>query len=151
MTALRARTRTELAWGVTDPAISSGTNLALSILAGRLVGTAGLGVVFLGFSMYLLALSFMRGLVTQPFVVATSALEKREQDAATRACMTLVIVMAAAAAVLMAIAGLVVGDPLGRSLLIFAPWAGAELVQDQWRYVLFRDQRGSAAAFNDGV
>ena len=151
MTELRRRARTELGWGVADQAVSSGTNLGLSILAGRLLGTAGLGVIFLGFSMYLLALSFMRGLVTQPFVVASSALNKQEQDAATRACMTLVIVIATAVALLMVIAGLVIGDPLGRSLLIFAPWAGVALVQDQWRSVLFRDQRGSAAGLNDGV
>jgi len=49
------------------------------------------------------------------------------------------------------ILGLVIGDPLGRSLLIFAPWTGIAMVQDHWRSVLFRDQRGRAAAINDGV
>ncbi len=151
MTALRARARTELVWGVVDQGVSSATNLGLSILAGRLLGSAGLGVIFLGFSMYLLALNFVRGLITEPFVVATSALERPEQDAATRACMTLVLVVATVLAGLMLAAGLVIGDPLGRSLLIFAPWAGAALVQDQWRSVLFRDQRGSAAGINDGI
>src|SRR5439155_11663833 len=31
------------------------------------------------------------------------------------------------------------------------PWVGVALVQDQWRSVLFRDQRGAAACFNDAV
>jgi len=84
------RARTELVWGVIDQGFSSGTNLALSILAGQVLGPGGLGVIFLGFSMYLLALSFLRALITEPFVVATSASDKAERDAATRACIILV-------------------------------------------------------------
>jgi len=146
-----ARARTELVWGVLDQGFSSGTNLALSILAGQVLGPTGLGVIFLGFSMYLLALSFLRALITEPMVVATAARNREERDASTRACMILVIIVAAAITALMVAVGLVAPDPLGRSLLVFAPWAGVALVQDQWRSVLFRDQRGAAACFNDGV
>jgi O-antigen/teichoic acid export membrane protein len=138
-------------WGVADQAASSATNFGLSVLAGRLLGSAGLGVVFLGFSMYLLALSAVRGLIMEPFVVATSAMSQKEQEAATRACTILVAVVGAATSALMVIIGLAIGDPLGRSLLIFAPWTGIAMVQDHWRSVLFRDQRGRAAAFNDIV
>ena len=151
MAALRARARGELLWGVADQGASSFTNFGLSVVAGRLLGTAGLGVVFLGFSMYLLALSAVRGLIMEPFVVATSAMNQKEQEAATRACTILVAVVGAGIATLMVVLGLVVGDPLGRSLLIFAPWTGVAIVQDFWRSVLFRDQRGRAAAVNDGA
>src|SRR5690349_4033081 len=106
MTRVGERARAAIAWGIVDQGLSSATNLLMSLLAGRLLGAAGLGVVFLGFSAYLVALSFVRGLIT---------------------------------------------DPLGRSLVIFAPWVAGTLVQDQWRSVLFRDRRGGAAAFNDGV
>jgi O-antigen/teichoic acid export membrane protein len=151
MAALRARARGELLWGVADQAASSATNFGLSVLAGRLLGSAGLGVVFLGFSMYLLALNAVRGLVMEPFVVATSAMNEMEQQAATRACTILVVVVGAATSVLMVLAGLAIGDPLGRSLLIFAPWTGIAMVQDHWRSVLFRDQRARDAAVNDIV
>jgi O-antigen/teichoic acid export membrane protein len=151
VTVANARPRTELVWGVVDQGFSSGTNLALSILAGQLLGPSGLGVIFLGFSMYLLALSFLRALITEPFMVATSARGQAEREAATRACMILVLVVAGATSLLMAVVGLVLTDPLGRSLLIFSPWVGFALVQDQWRSVLFRDQRGAAAGINDGV
>jgi O-antigen/teichoic acid export membrane protein len=147
----KARARGELGWGVADQAASSATNFGLSVLAGRLLGSEGLGVVFLGFAMYLLALSAVRGLIMEPFVVATSAMNKAEQEAATRACTILVGVVGAATSVLMVIIGLAVGDPLGRSLLIFAPWTGIAMLQDHWRSVLFRDQRGRAAALNDIV
>jgi O-antigen/teichoic acid export membrane protein len=151
MMPVRERARAAIAWGIVDQGLSSATNLGMSILAGRLLGAAGLGVVFLGFSAYLVALSFVRGLITDPFVVATAALDDAEREAATRACMTLVLGSGIVITALMVGIGLVVGDPLGRSLIIFAPWIAGTLVQDQWRSVLFRDRRGAAAAFNDGV
>ena len=151
MAALKARAQGELLWGVADQAASSFTNFGLSVLAGRLLGSEGLGIVFLGFSMYLLALSAVRGLIMEPFVVATSAMNQKEQQAATRACTILVAGVGAAISVLMVILSFVVGDPLGRSLLIFAPWTGIAILQDHWRSVLFRDQRGRAAAINDSV
>jgi O-antigen/teichoic acid export membrane protein len=138
-------------WGVADQGASSFTNFGLSVLAGRLLGSDGLGVVFLGFSMHLLALSAVRGLVMEPFVVATSAMNEREQQAATRACTILVAGVGAAISALMVVLGLAIGDPLGRSLLIFAPWTGVAMVQDHWRSVLFRDQRGRGATINDSV
>src|SRR3954471_12956101 len=90
MARLKTRARGELLWGIVDQGASSLTNFGLSVLAGRLLGSEGLGVVFLGFSMYLLALSAVRGLIMEPFVVATSALNQKEQEAATRACTILV-------------------------------------------------------------
>jgi hypothetical protein len=51
----QSRPRNEIAWGVVDQGLSSATNLGISILAGRLLGPAGLGVIFLGFSTYLFA------------------------------------------------------------------------------------------------
>ena len=44
------RPRTQIAWGGVDQGLSSATNLGLSVLAGRFLGEAGLGVAFLGFS-----------------------------------------------------------------------------------------------------
>src|SRR5260221_14679753 len=96
MAALRARARGELLWGVADQAASSATNFGLSVLAGRLLGSAGLGVVFLGFSMYLLALNAVRGLVMEPFVVAMAAMNEADQQAATPAGTILVAGVGAA-------------------------------------------------------
>ncbi|MDQ1511753.1 MAG: hypothetical protein QOG50_3597 [Actinomycetota bacterium] len=147
----RVRPRTQIAWGGVDQGLSSATNLGLSVLAGRILGEAGLGVAFLGFSACLLSLSVVRGFVTAPFVVATSVLDPSERDDATRHCITLVVSAAIGVAVLMVLIGLIVPDPLGQSLVVFAPWAMALVIQDLWRSTLFRDQRGKGAALNDGV
>jgi O-antigen/teichoic acid export membrane protein len=145
------RPRSQIAWGGIDQAFSSGTNLGLSVLAGRFLGEAGLGVAFLGFAASMLTLSIVRGFVTAPFVVATAVLEPEERKDATRHCMTLVVSAALVVAVLMFGIGLVAPDPLGQSLVVFAPWAMALIVQDLWRSTLFRDDRGKGAALNDGV
>src|SRR5204863_9490686 len=89
--------------------------------------------------------------VPAPFVVVTSALEPAGREDATRHCITLVVSAAIGVGVLMALIGMVVPDPLGQSLVVFAPWSTALIVQDLWRSTLFRDQRGKDAALNDGV
>src|SRR3954468_7295031 len=85
------RPRTQIAWGGIDQGLSSATNLGLSILAGRFLGEAGLGVAFLGFAACFLSLSVVRGFVTAPFVVVTATLDPAERDDATRHCITLVV------------------------------------------------------------
>ncbi len=146
-----ARPRTQIAWGGVDQGLSSATNLGLSILAGRFLGASGLGIAFLGFVACLLTLSLVRGFVTAPFVVATAVLGQDERDDATRHCITLVAAAAFGASALMALLGLVVPDPLGESLVVFAPCVIVVVMQDLWRSTLFREQRGSAAALNDGI
>src|SRR6187200_1175798 len=96
------RPRIQIAWGGVDQGLSSATNLGLSVLAGRLLGEAGLGVTFLGFSACFLSLSIVRGFVTAPFVVVTSALDPAEREDATRHCITLVVSAAIGVGVLMA-------------------------------------------------
>jgi O-antigen/teichoic acid export membrane protein len=141
--------RADFAWGTLDQVLSSGTNLVLSVAAGRVLGPSGLGVVFIGFSAYLVALGFERALVLNPLVVSDPGGEPASV-ATSRAC-TLVIVGAAIAALGLAVIGWAVPGDIGDGLLIMAPWIVPALVQDLWRSVLFRDRRGSAAAVNDGI
>ena len=145
------KTGAQLVWGVADQGLSSATNFGLSFLAGRLLGPSGLGVIFLGFSAYLIAFSFVRALVIEPFVVSTAALDRSEREAATRVCLTLVLGVAAILTLSMALIGVALGGALGRSLILFSPWVALALVQELWRASLFRDQRGRGAAINDGV
>jgi O-antigen/teichoic acid export membrane protein len=141
----------QVSWGLISQACSSATNFVLTVVAGRLIGPRGLGVVYIGFAVYLLALSLQRALVTDPLVVATASLERAERDAVTRTAMTSVLVFAGLVSALLLVVGAVIGGDAGRGLVLFAPWTGIALVQDLWRAALFRDQRGRAAAVNDGT
>lgn len=141
-----------ISWGFLDQAISSATNLGLSILAGRLLGPTGLGKVFLGFSVYLIVVNLVRRLLSEPLVSVTSALDP-EQRAETAAsgltiCLTLGLLCTAG---LLVMSATVLRGFADRGLLLVAPWLLPTVIQDYWRSVLFREKRASAAAANDGV
>jgi O-antigen/teichoic acid export membrane protein len=138
-------------WGFIDQGVSSATNLGLSLLAGRALGPNGLGLVFLGFSAYLVALGFQRALLTEPLVAVSSAFSAEARHRAARYCLTVAIGTSLVATVVLAVAGAVISGRVGRDLLVFAPWLLPLLLQDYWRTILFRDGRGAAAAANDGI
>jgi O-antigen/teichoic acid export membrane protein len=150
---LRARGRAgiQVSWGLVDQGFSSATNFGLTVIAGRLVGPKGLGEVYIGFSLYLLVLSFQRALVTDPLIVSSAALSARRRDAAGRAALTLVLTGGLVATALMLLLARIVPGPVGRGLVLFAPWMVLGLAQDFWRALLFRNGRGAAAALNDGI
>jgi O-antigen/teichoic acid export membrane protein len=140
-----------IAWGLVDQSFSSATNLGLSLLAGRLLGPAGLGRVFLGFSVYLLIVNLQRRLVTEPLLSATSALELEERFRTTSPGLTICLGLGSLSTAVVLMLGVTIHGFAGRSLLLVVPWIIPTLVQDYWRNVLFRDRRASAAAVNDGV
>ena len=153
MRSLKARGRAgiQVSWGLVDQGFSSATNFGLTVIAGRLVGPKGLGVVYIGFSLYLFVLSFQRALITDPLVVSSAPLNATRREAAGRAALTLVLVAGVVATALMLVLARVVPGPVGRGLALFAPWMVLGLAQDFWRALLFRNGRGAAAALNDGI
>jgi O-antigen/teichoic acid export membrane protein len=143
--------RQAVTWGFASQAACSATNFGLSLLAGRALGPAGLGAVFVGFAYYQAVLGFQRSLVAEPLVSLTSALEPDQREQATRAALTMLSLWACAATFVLGLAGLLLPDPAGDGLLLFLPWLVPALVQDFWRVVLFREHRGAASALNDTV
>ncbi len=140
-----------VSWGLIDQVLSSATNFGLALLAGRSLGPGGLGAISVGFSVYLLVLGFQRGLVSEPIVVASANMPTRARTEAAGSALAIVLIGAPLAALATAGMGLAIGGEIGRALALFAVWLVPALVQDFWRAILFRDQRGEAAAANDGV
>ena len=143
--------RRQGSWGLIDQSFSSATNFGLAILAGRLVGASGLGVVYLGFSLCFIALNLQRALISEPLVVRSARAREEGSDVDTRHAIGVVTMEAVALTAVMLALGLVLPRPFGTALLLFSPWLAATLFQDLWRSILFRDRRGSAAAMNDGL
>jgi O-antigen/teichoic acid export membrane protein len=140
-----------LSWGLIDQSFSSATNLGLAVIAGRVAGPGGLGVVYLGFSAYLVCLTMQRALVTDPLIVGSASHTSQERTAAASKALTLVIIGALLSTALLLLCGLLLPASVGDGLLLFVPWLLGSLVQDCWRALLFRDRRGAAAALNDGI
>lgn len=133
-------------WAFVTQVISSATSLGLSLLAGRALGAHGLGIVFAGFTMYLILLALHRALVITPLISSSSMLVEMERLLATRTAMTVTLTFGGLAAGLLALLGTAAGGPIGDSLLIFAPWLVPAFVQELLRSSLFRDGRSRQAA-----
>ena len=136
-------------WGFVDQGFSSATNLALTLLAGRALGPAGLGIVVVGLSAYLVALGLQRALLTTPLVSASAALPFDERSLAVRRGLTIVLTGASGAALVVVLLGLIVPGDVGLGFLVVGAWLLPALVQDFWRVVLFQEERPGAAAAND--
>ena len=136
-------------WGFVDQAFSSATNFGLTLLAGRALGPSGLGVVVIGLSGYLVALGLQRALLTTPLVASSAALNSDDRSLAIRRGLSMELLGALGATLILFLLGLLVPGYAGRGFLIIAPWLLPALVQDFWRTVLFQERRARAAAVND--
>jgi O-antigen/teichoic acid export membrane protein len=138
-----------LSWGLVDQVASSTTNLGLTVLAGRTLGPHGLGIVAIGFSIYVAALGLQRALFSDALVISSATKGQNEARSRSQAAVAMVLAYGCTLAIVVATLGVVLPGAAGRALLLFAPWLAPALVQDLWRSILFRDGRGGAAAAND--
>ena len=141
----------KFAWGLLDQLAWSATNFGLSLFGGRFLGVSGLGVITIGFSAYLIVLGFHRSLLSEPLIIVTAEHTEEARRQATKASISATVGLGLVSAGILAVLGLWIGGPIGRGLLLFAPWLLPALLQDLWRMIFFRDERGRAATANDAV
>lgn len=138
-------------WGFVAQGMSSAVAFGLSVLAGRLLGPAGLGVVFIGFASYQFALGLQRGVITQPLITQAAPLAAGIRRGLVQSGATVVVVTGVLMASAMALAGLVAGGDVQRALWLFAPWMPAALLQEFWKAILFQEGRAAAGALSEAV
>jgi O-antigen/teichoic acid export membrane protein len=126
-------------------------NFGLAVIAGRLLGPRGLGVVFIGFVAYQLASGLQRGIITQPLIAHAAPLGAAERRRLIQSALTVVVLSAGALSVLLGLAGFLASGDFGRGLLLFAPWLVPALLQEFWKAVLFQEGKERAAAFCDAT
>jgi O-antigen/teichoic acid export membrane protein len=139
------------AWGFIAQVFSSATNFSLTLIAGRLLGPAGLGVVVVGFGAYAFVAGLQRAMVMQPIVADAAPRRGAERRRLAESGLTVVAYSGMVATFLVAGVGLGVGGQVGRGLLVFAPWLIAALLQEYWKTILFQEGRGAAGAASDCV
>ncbi|MEA2551439.1 MAG: hypothetical protein QOE25_1208 [Actinomycetota bacterium] len=145
------KTGRKVGWGFADQVFSSATNFGLTIIAGRWLGPSALGVVSLGFAAYVLSVIFQRALITEPHTVVTANLPLEERKRLSRRAVTMSLTAGIVVGGALVVIGLIIGGPVGRGFVIFGPWMPFVLVQDLWRYVLFRDDQNAKAVGNDAT
>jgi O-antigen/teichoic acid export membrane protein len=154
--AAQQSTRGVFAWGFIAQVFSSAANFALTVIAGRLLGPAGLGVVVVGFGAYQLVAGLQRALVMHPIVADAAPLRRTERRWLAESGLTVVACSGIVATFLFAVVGFGlarhgVADHVGRGLLLFAPWLVAALLQEFWKTILFQEGRGAAGTVSDCV
>jgi O-antigen/teichoic acid export membrane protein len=139
------------AWGFFAQVFSSATNFGLTVIAGRLLGPSGLGVVVIGFGAYQLVAGLQRALVMHPIVADAAPLRRAERRWLAESGLTVVACSGILATLLVAGVGLGLSGQVGRGLLVFAPWLVAALLQEFWKMILFQEGHGAAGAVSDFV
>jgi O-antigen/teichoic acid export membrane protein len=135
-------------WNVADQAVSSLSNLAVSVLVARSVDSTAFGGFTIAFTIFSLLTGFSRAVVTFPLGVRFADASRAKFDYAAASavgCSFLLSVIAGACC-------LVVGDLLGGSpgaaLTALGVVFPGLIVQEAWRNVFIASGRASAAALN---
>ncbi|RAY11387.1 hypothetical protein DPM19_30655 [Actinomadura craniellae] len=136
------------AGALADQALSSVTNVALTIVVAREVGPAGLGGFAVAYAAYLILVGLCRAVTCEPLLVRYDTGSWRAGAAAATG--TALVAGTAGGFGLLAVAA-VLGGPAGAALLPLALLLPGLLVKDAWRFVFVVAGRPGRALLNDGV
>lgn len=139
-------------WTFFDQGLSSLTNAGLSIVVARAVSDEDFGAFSLALVTFSFAIGICRGLVSDPFLVRYSHVDRdTRRAAATRATGTALAFGVFAGAICAIAAALVQTPNLRLALLALAVSLPGLMLQDAWRNVFFAAGRPAMAALNDGI
>jgi O-antigen/teichoic acid export membrane protein len=144
-----SRNTRSFGFGIVAQACSAATNFGLVVIAGHALGPEGLGTLLIGFAAYVFALGFLRALVTDPLIAASSGTDVATRQRTGSAALTLALLSSLLVAALAAVIGALVSGGFGLGFLVFAPWLVPALVQDLARSIVFRDKSGPAVVASD--
>ncbi|MPQ97962.1 hypothetical protein GB931_08500 [Modestobacter sp. I12A-02628] len=138
-------------WNLVDQALSSFSNLALSLLVAKAVDKEAFGAFTVSFTVYSVAVLVSRSLCSQPMMMRFTAVGPAEFRTAAGQSTGTAAVVGFGLGVLALVAGLVAGGGVGTALLAMALLLPGLLVQDAWRMAFFAQGKPHLAAMLDGV
>lgn len=138
-------------WALTDQALSSLTNFALTLLAARSLHPAEFGGFTLAFSGYLIALGLSRAVSSEPLVVRFSDAPVHAWREGTSRATGSALIVGLVAALAMVVAASITRGATGIALFAIAPFLPGLLLQDAWRFAFFASRSGDRAAANDAI
>lgn len=131
-------------WTAVDQGLSAGSNLLISIAAGRAGGERLLGQFTLAFTAYLLALGFSRALFSEPLLSLPLTADRGPERSAVTSVLGFSVAVAGVSAVVGAAVHVL-------PLVALAAVLPALLVQDLLRFAAFRRRAARAAVALDGI
>jgi O-antigen/teichoic acid export membrane protein len=138
-------------WSLVDQVLSSGTNIALGLVIARLVSAREFGAYSLAFVAYTVILGLCSAGISDPVVVRHSSFGAGRRSTTWGAATGAAIVFGLLTGLPVALAGFVVGGPLGRCLLAVGLLLPGLLAQDVIRYVFFAEGSPRGASGIDAV
>jgi O-antigen/teichoic acid export membrane protein len=138
-------------WNLIDQALSAITNVVVAFVVARAVDADGFGAFAVAFLVFTLAIGVARALAGQPLSIRFAGAEPAELVAAAGAGMAAVVGFAAVVGIACGVAGLVMGEVLGSTLLAMGIALPALLLQDTCRMTFFAQKRPHLAALNDTI
>lgn len=139
------------AWSVVDQALSSLSNMAVTVAVARQVGVADLGGFSIAYLAYTILLGLTRAVTSEPLTVRWSAADPSTVRRAAAAAAGTAAVVAVVAAVPLLAAPWYSPSAVAGPLVALALFLPGLLVQDTWRFAFLTSSRPKAAAVNDGV
>ncbi|MGY1635473.1 hypothetical protein ACI78V_02325 [Geodermatophilus sp. SYSU D00742] len=136
---------------LTDQALSSATNFAVSIAAARALTPRALGAFAVAMATYLIMLGIVRAACGETLLVRHAGSPAERWPSLTSASTGLAAAGGGLAAVLSVGAGLLVGGGTGTALVALGVLLPGLLVQDAWRYCFLGQGRPGAATVLDAA
>jgi len=129
-----------------DQALSSLSNVVVSIFVARSLSAEGFGAFGVAVAAYLLTIGTSRALIGEPLLSQHSEGSPADRRQLVPHMIGASIVAGAVAAVVVVSAGAIVGGASGAALTALALVIPLMLVQDCWRYAFIIDRPGAAVA-----
>jgi glycosyltransferase involved in cell wall biosynthesis/O-antigen/teichoic acid export membrane protein len=142
---------TRATWNLTDQAVSSASNFALSILIARSVDRYQFGAFAVSFALFSFLIGVVRAIGRYPLIIRFGDAPPAEFRRAVRAATGTVCAFGLLAGLLAALVGLLEGGHTGAALVAMGIVLPLVLLQDTWRGVLIGAGRPAAATLNDAV
>ncbi|WP_369140773.1 hypothetical protein [Modestobacter versicolor] len=138
-------------WNVVDQALSSLSNLALSVLVARSVDSEAFGAFTVSFTVYSVAVLCSRALVSQPLMIRFSAADAGSFRTAAGGSTGAATAVGVLLGLVVLAAGAAIGGGVGTALLVMALLLPGLLLQDAWRMAFFAQRRPELATLLDAV
>jgi O-antigen/teichoic acid export membrane protein len=138
-------------WGVSDQAVSSLTNAAVSMYVARELGAVQFGAFSLAYVTYSFVLNASRGLATDPLVVRYSSVELPVWRRAVAGSTGTAIVVGLVAGVCVLGVAAVLDGTTRMAFVALGIMLPGLMLQDSWRFAFFALGRGSQAFLNDTI
>ena len=138
-------------WNLADQAVSSATNLVLSVLAARTLSVDGFGAFAVAFTVYSFLIAGSRAMIGRPLTVRYPSRGPEKLHAAAQSAAGATVLLGFASGIVVAGAGLLLGGATGSSLVWIGVLMPGLLLQDTWRVVFITEGRPRAAFINDSL